>query len=169
MGQIQELLNQFGFDWPKFFAQIILFLIVYAVLSKFAFGPITKMLEERRRRIEEGQLNAEKIKQQLAEAEQRYSEVLQKANAEAQALIEEARKSGSAITEKQIQDAIREAEAIIARARQETEIERNRVLTEVKAELVGLVVNTTAKVTGKVLTPEDQKRLNAETAAQLAA
>lgn len=169
MEQVQSLLTDFGVNWSKFFAQVILFLIVYWALSKFAFGPIVKMLEERRRRIEEGQLNAEKIKQQLAEAEQRYSEVLQKANAEAQALIEEARKSGSAITEKQIQDAIREAESIIARARQETEIERNRVLTEVKAELVGLVVNTTAKVTGKVLTPEDQKRLNAETAAQLAA
>lgn len=169
MEQVNALLEQFGFDWPKFIAQIILFLIVYGVLSKFAFGPIIQMLEERRRRIEEGQLNAEKIKQQLAEAEQRYSELLQKANVEAQALIDEARKSSEAIREKQVQDAIREAEGIIARAQQDIEVERNRMVADVKKEMIGLVVNTTAKVTGKVLTPEDQKRLNEETAAQLAA
>ncbi len=169
MEQVNALLEQFGFDWPKFIAQIILFLIVYGVLSKFAFGPIITMLEERRRRIEEGQLNAEKIKQQLAEAEQRYSELLQKANTEAQALIEEARKSSAAITEKQLQDAIRDAEGIIARAHQDIEVERHRMVADVKKEMIGLVVNTTAKVTGKVLTPEDQKRLNEETAAQLAA
>ena len=49
------------------------------------------MLEERRRRIEEGQLNAENIKKQLAEAQAKYEEILAKANAEAQRLIEEVR------------------------------------------------------------------------------
>ena len=43
------------------------------------------------------------------------------------------------------------------------------MIYEVKKEMVGLVVNTTAKVVGKVLTPEDQKRLSEETAKQLAA
>jgi F-type H+-transporting ATPase subunit b len=166
--QLHDLMVQFGVTLPKLIAQVILFLIVYFVLSKFAFGPIIAMLEERRRRIEEGQLNAEKIKQQLADAEKRYEEVLGKANAEAQQLIDEARKSSAAITEKQLQDAIREAEGIIARARQDIDVERNRMVSEVKKEMIGLVVDTTVKVTGKVLTPEDQKRLNAETTAQLA-
>lgn len=169
MEQVQSLLTDFGVNWSKFLAQVILFLIVYWVLSKFAFGPIVKMLEERRRRIEEGQTNAEKIKQQLADAEKSYAEMLQKANAEAQALIDEARKSSEAIREKQVQDAIREAEGIIARARQDIDVERNRMVADVKKEMINLVVGATAKVTGKVLTPEDQKRLNSEAAAQLAA
>ena len=124
--------------------------------------------EERRRRIEEGQANAEKIKQQLAEAEKNYAEILKKANAEAAALIEETRKSAEALSQREAQNAIRQAEDIIAKARADIENERNRMVDEVKKEMVGLVVNTTAKVTGKVLTPEDQKRLNEETAAQLA-
>jgi F-type H+-transporting ATPase subunit b len=168
MDQFHTLMTQFGVSLPKLLAQVILFLILYFVLSKFAFGPIIQMLEERRRRIEEGQANAEKIKQQLAEAEQRYSEILNKANGEAQGLIDEARKSSAAITEKQLQDAIREAEGIIVRARQDIDVERNRMVSDVKKEMVGLIVDTTAKVTGKILTPEDQKRLNAETTAQLA-
>jgi ATP synthase, F0 subunit b len=168
MDAINQLLFNFGVSWPKFLAQVVLFLIVYGILSKYAFGPLVKVLEERRRRIEEGQANAEKIKQQLAEAEKNYAEILKKANAEAAALIEETRKSAEALSQREAQNAIRQAEDIIAKARADIENERNRMVDEVKKEMVGLVVNTTAKVTGKVLTPEDQKRLNEETAAQLA-
>jgi F-type H+-transporting ATPase subunit b len=169
MDQIIQLMNQFQVSWPKLLAQIIIFLVLYLTLQKFAFGPIIKVLEERRRRIEEGQANAEKIKLQLAEAEKRYEEVLHKANLEAQQMIEEARKSGDALTQKQTQDAIRQAEEILAKARADIGIERNRMVSEVRKEMVNLVVDTTTKVTGKVLTPADQARLNEETTRQLAA
>lgn len=169
MDAVTQLLTTFGVTWPKFLAQVILFLIVYFILSRFAFGPIIKVLEDRRRLIEEGQTNAEKIKQQLAEAEQRYEEVLKKANGEAAALIEETRKSAEALSQREAQNAIRQAEEIITKARTDIENERNKMVAEVKKEMVGLVVDTTAKVTGKVLTAEDQKRLNAETTAQLSA
>jgi F-type H+-transporting ATPase subunit b len=169
MDIITKLFQDFGVTWPKFIAQVILFLIVYGVLSKFAFGPILKVLNERRRRIEEGQHNAERIKKQLAEAELRYQEILRKANDEANHLIEEARLSSDAISQKQLQKAISDAENIIAKANQSIEQERNKMISEVKHEMVGLVVNTTAKVVGKVLTPEDQKRLTEETSKEIAA
>jgi F-type H+-transporting ATPase subunit b len=169
MDQFTQLMSQFGVTWPKLIAQIIIFLVLYLTLQKLAFGPIIKVLEERRRRIAEGQENAEKIKQQLADAEKRYEEIIHKANAEAQQLIDEARKSGDALTQKQAQDAIRQAEEIISKARADIEIERNKMEAEVRKQMVGLVVDTTAKVTGKVLTSEDQKRLNEETERQLAA
>ncbi|PTX93745.1 ATP synthase F0 subunit B [Spartobacteria bacterium LR76] len=169
MDIITQLFENFGVTWPKFIAQVILFLIVYGVLSKFAFGPILKVLNERRRRIEEGQHNAERIKKQLAEAELRYQEVLRKANDEANHLIEEARRSSDAISQKQLQKAISDAENIITKANQSIEQERNKMISEVKHEMVGLVVNTTAKVVGKVLTPEDQKRLTEETSKEIAA
>lgn len=167
MDAITQIFTTFGVTWPKFIAQVVLFLIVYGVLSKFAFGPIIKMLEERRRRIEEGQLNAEKIKQELAEAQIRYQEILHKANSEAQAIIEEARASGEALTQRQTQEAIRAAEDILTKARVEIEQEQKKMVADVKKHMIGLVVNTTAKVTGKVLTDADQKRLSEETASQL--
>ncbi len=162
-------MENFGVSIPKLAAQIILFLVVYACLNRYAFGPIINMLEERRRRIEEGQLNAEKIKRQLADAEKRYQEILQKANTEAEQLIDEARRSGEALTEKQTQAAIQQAADIVSKAQVAIEAERNRMISEVRHEMVNLVVNTTSKVTGKVLTPADQERLNEETARQLAA
>ena len=164
-----EIFQTFGVTWDKLIAQIILFLIVYFVLKTYAFGPILQVLNERRRRIEEGQNNAEKIKKQLAEAELRYQEVLRKANDEATRLIEESRASSEAHTQKQIQQAIKDAEGIITKAQESISQERSKMVAEVKKEMVDLVVHTTAKVVGKVLTPEDQKRLSEETAGKLAA
>lgn len=168
MQTINELFTTFGVTWTKFFAQVILFVIVYVVLSKLAFGPVLAMLEERRKRIEEGQLNAEKIKKQLAEAELRYQEILRRANDEAQKLIDEARAGSEASSQKHLQQAIRDAEGIVAKAKESIHLERDRMVAEVRGEMIRLVVDTTAKVAGKVLTPEDQKRLSEETAQQLA-
>jgi F-type H+-transporting ATPase subunit b len=164
-----EILKQFGVDWPHFIAQLILFLIVYFVLNRFAFAPLLKILEERRKRIEEGQLNAEKIKKQLAEAELRYQEILRKANDDAQVLIDESRKNNEAFSQREMQNAVKESAAIVERARHEIASERNRMVDEVKREMVSLVVKTTAQVAGKILSPEDQKRLSEEASKELAA
>lgn len=164
-----QIFSTFGVTLPKIIAQVILFLIVYFVLSKYAFGPVLAMLNERRRRIEEGQHNAEKIKRQLAEAELRYQEILRKANEEAGKLLEEARLSSELHSQKATQQAIKDAEGIIHRAKESIELERGKMISDVKKELIGLVVDTTAKVAGKVLTSDDQKRLSDETARQLAA
>lgn len=159
----------FAINWPKFLSQVVIFLIVYTILSKFAFKPVIDMLEERRRRIEESQANAEKIKQQLADAEKRYEEILTKANTEAQAMIDEARESSSLLADKKQQEALAQAEQILKNAREAAQADRDKVMDDLRHEIGRLVVDTTAKVTGKVLTPEDQKRLNKEAARQAAA
>jgi F-type H+-transporting ATPase subunit b len=164
---LTQIFEQFGVTWPMFIAQLVLFIIVYFVLNRFAFGPLLKVLEERRKRIEEGQLNAEKIKKQLAEAELRYQEVLRKANDDAQILLEESRKNNEAFSQREMEKAVKESAAIVERARHEITSERNRMVDEVKREMVSLVVKTTAKVAGKVLSPEDQKRLSEEAAKDL--
>jgi len=169
MDEFGQIFSTFGVTLPKFIAQVILFVTVYFILSRYAFGPVLAMLNERRRRIEEGQQNAEKIKRQLAEAELRYQEILRKANDDAGKLLEEARLSSDLHSQKASQQAIKDAEEIIHRAQETIELERGKMVSDVKKELIGLVVDTTAKVTGKVLTADDQKRLSDETARQLAA
>ena len=167
--RLMDLGEQFGLYWPNLIAQVVLFFIVYFVLSRFAFKPIMAMLEERRRRIEEGQINAEKIKQQLAEAQTKYEETLAKANAEAQRLIEEVKASGERLAEEKRQAALAEAEDIIRRTHDSLSLERERTMAELKKELGRLVVETTEKVTNKILTPQDHQKINEETARQIAA
>jgi len=165
---LRDKAETFGWNPCLFFSQVISFVIVALLLRRFAYKPILKVLEERRRSIEEGQLNAEKIKRQLDEAETRYSEILAKANADAQKMIDETRESSAHLAERKQQEAIAAAEQIIAKAREASAIEHERTMESLKQELGRLVVDTTAKVTGKVLTPEDQQRLQEEALSQLA-
>ncbi len=164
----RETALTFGFNWPLFLSQVISFTIVALALRRFAYKPILAVLEERRQRIAEGLLNAEKIKQQLAEAEQRYAEILATANTAAQRMIEEARDSAARVAERKQQEAVVAAEQIVAKAREATAIEHERTMTQLKRELGRLVVDTTAKVTGKVLPADDQRRLQDEATRQLA-
>jgi F-type H+-transporting ATPase subunit b len=165
---LRDTAGTFGWNPQMFFSQVISFAIVAFLLQRLAYKPILAVLEERRRRIEEGQLNAEKIKKQLAEAEARYAEILAKANAEGLKMIDEARESGAHLADRKQQEEIAAAEQISATAREASAIEHDRTMESLKHELGRLVVDTTAKVTGKVLTPEDQRRLQEETARQLA-
>ena len=164
----RETASTFGFNLWLFLSQVISFTIVALALRRFAYKPILAILEERRQRIAEGLLNAEKIKQQLAEAEQRYQEILSNANAAAQKMIDEARESASHVAERKQQEAVAMAEQIVAKAREASAIEHERTMAQLKRELGRLVVDTTAKVTGKVLTGEDQRRLQEEASRQLA-
>ena len=165
---LRDTADTFGWNWQLFLSQVISFCIVAYLLRRFAYKPIVAVLEERRRTIEQSQLNAEKIKKELAEAEKRYQEILAKANEDAQRMIDEARQSSAHLAERKQQEAVAAAEQILAKAREASAIEHERQMETLKRELGRLVVDTTAKVTGKVLTSDDQKRLQEEAARQVA-
>src|SRR6266404_5724354 len=164
----RETAETFGWNWKLFLSQVISFCIVAFLLQRFAYKPILAVLEDRRRKIEEGQLNAEKIRKELAEAEKRYQEIVSKGNADAQKMIDEARDSAAHLSERKQQEATTAAQQIVAKAKEAAALEHERQMQALKRELGHLVVETTAKVTGKVLTSEDQKRLQEEAARQVA-
>jgi F-type H+-transporting ATPase subunit b len=168
-GQIEEIARTFGVAWPDLIAQIISFCIVCILLQRFAYKPVLKMLEDRKRQIAQGQANAEQIKAELERTEARRKEMLDQANIEAGKLIEEARAAAARVQEQETQKAIAAAEQIMARAQEASARERTRMFAELKSEFGRLVVQTSATVTGKILTPEDQQRLAEETARQLTA
>jgi F-type H+-transporting ATPase subunit b len=163
-GPIEEIASTFGVDWTHLGAQIISFGIVCAVLYALAYKPILRMLEARRQQIAAGIANAEKIKAELARIEIERQQVLLKADADGKQLIEEARAAAARVQSEETRKAIAAAEQILVRAREAAERDRARMLAELKHEVGHLVVQTTAAVTGKVLTPEDHRRLAEETA-----
>lgn len=165
---LRDTAETFGWNWKLFLAQVISFCVVALLLRKFAYTPILAVLEDRRRKIEEGQLNAEKIRKELAEAEKRYQEIIAKANADAQRMIDDARQSAAHLSERKQQEAITAAGQIVTKAKEAAALEHERQMQALKRELGHLVIETTAKVTGKVLTPDDQKRLQEEAARQVA-
>ena len=169
-GQVEQIARTFGVDWPHLIAQIISFCIVCFLLYRFAYKPILTMLEERRQtdRRGPGQCGEDQSRtgpDRGASARKSWP----KANAQATKLIEEARAAAARVQEQETQKAIAAAEQIIAKAREAAAQDHARMLAELKREVGRLVVQTTATVTGKILTPEDQRRLAEETSRQLAA
>lgn len=160
---MEQTLQTLGIYWPKLIAQVVNFGIVLFILWKFAYRPVLKVLEERRQRVSEAMINAEKAREELARTQAQRQQVLADTNAQANKIIQEARAEAARVREEETQKAIREAEQIVAKARDAAAIESERTRAEVKREMGRLVIATTSKVTGKVLTPEDERRLAEET------
>ena len=168
-GQIEQVARTFGVDWVHLVAQSVSFGVVCLVLYRLAYGPILKMLETRRQQIAAGIANAAKIKAELQRIEAQRLEVLAKAGDEGRRLIEDARVAAARVGNEERRKAAAEAEQIVVRAREATERDRAQMIAEVRHEVGRLVIQTTASVTGKILTADDHRRLAEETAARLAA
>jgi F-type H+-transporting ATPase subunit b len=166
-GPVGQLARIFGVDMAHLIAQIVSFAIVCIFLYFLAYKRVLAMLEERRQRIAQGLANAEKSNAELARAEAQRLEIISQAGAQAARLIEQGRQAAARVQEQETQKAIAAAEQIIAKAREAAAQDHARMLAELKREVGRLVVQTTATVTGKVLTPEDQRRLAEETARQV--
>ena len=138
-------------------------LIVAILLSNSAYRPILKVLEERRQRIADGLANADKIKAELAGTEAARQEVLSKANAQANKLIEEARAAAARVQERRR----RRPSPPPSRYRQGAAKPPPRTMPGCWRNCAGKSDVwwwiPTSKVTGKVLTTDDQKRLAEET------
>jgi F-type H+-transporting ATPase subunit b len=166
---MSDTLQVLGIQWPKLIAQFISFSIVLFVLWKWAYKPIFEMLEARRKKIAESMANADKIKTELTRTEADRQKILTQAGDQANKLIDEARQAAARVREQETQKAIAAAEQIVIKAREAAAQDHARMLAELKREVGRLVVQTTATVTGKILTPEDQRRLAEETEKQLVA
>jgi F-type H+-transporting ATPase subunit b len=168
-GKVDVIVEKFGLAWPKFFAQVIIFWVVFTILKKYAFGPILGMLEQRRQRIADGEAKLEKIAKDAAEAKQNSQAILDKAEADAARLVKEADDAAKAIQERRQQEAVSSANTIIAKAREAAQLEQEQLMSQLKREFGRMVSDASSRVTGKVLNTEDQSRINQETAAQVSA
>ena len=163
-----ELLQTLGIQWTKLIPQFFNFGIVLLVLWKFAYKPVFTMLDARQKKIADSIANADKIKAELAKTEAARQHILNQASDVANGMIEQAREAANRVREVETQKAIATAEQIIAKAREAAAQDHAKMLAELKREVGRLVVQTTATVTGKVLTADDQKRLAEETQKQIA-
>lgn len=165
----EKIFRTFHVEWGLFLSQCVCFLIVAFALRKWAFAPVQIMLEHRRSRIAEGEEKLKRIERQLAESDQRTAEAIAKANEEAKRMINEAREAAAAISEQKAQEAIAQAQQILGKAEAAAKAEREQMAEELRREFGRLVATTTAKVTGKVLTDEDRRRINEEALAKVEA
>jgi F-type H+-transporting ATPase subunit b len=166
-GILETIQKNFGLHTPFFVAQVINFFLVVFILKKFAFGPIQAMLEQRRSRIAEGEAKLKEIERQLAECAATTAASIAKANEEAARMIREAEFGAAHFTEQKAQEALAQAQNIIAKAEAAAKADHERLTNELKREFGRLIAATTAQVTGKVLTSDDQRRINEDALVQI--
>ncbi|MBL4576340.1 MAG: F0F1 ATP synthase subunit B [Opitutaceae bacterium] len=157
-GGVEKIIREFGIDTPYIIAQIISFCVVAFLLYKFFFKPVLATIDERQTTIESGLQYAKEMKTKLEEAEKETTEVIKKASLEAQQIIVEARDSGKALLEKQAQEATSKAQDIITKAEHAIELERKKMMADVRDEISRLVVLTTSRVLSKELPEEDKQK-----------
>lgn len=164
---MEAIASTFGVDWPHLSAQIVSFSIVCAVLYWFAYQPVLRMLDTRRQQIAQGLANTEKINAQLAAIADERRQAMAAAQAEAATVIAEARDVAARLRDRETRSAAAAAEQILVKARESADAEHARMLAELRHEVGHLVVETTARVAGRVLTGDDQRRLAEATAREL--
>jgi len=113
-----------GIDYKLLIAQIINFLVLFFLLKRFLYKPIIDFLDHRRKKIEEGLANAQKIEERLVKIEEEQKKILRKAEEEGTKIIQEKRALGE-----------KEKERIIAEAREKAREEAEKELSSVKIEI----------------------------------
>ncbi|CAA6676413.1 MULTISPECIES: F0F1 ATP synthase subunit B [unclassified Lentimonas] len=166
--KLTMITEKFGVDWPTLIAQMINFILVAFILYKFAVKPIAATLDERQQKIADGLQYAEEMKTQLAAAERERAEKIKAAAVDAQKILTESREQSKEMIEQKTQEAAAQAEAIIRKASEATELERQKMLSDVRQEVARLVVATSAKVLSRDLSDTEKNTFSESAATELA-
>lgn len=167
-GLVAEIAGQFGVSLQTLVAQVVNFLIVALALYFFAVKPVVATLDQRQKTIADGLQYAEDMKVQLAKAEQERAETIKKATLEAQRILAEARDQAKDLLDRKTNEAAAKAESIIHKAHEAIDVERNKMLSEVRQEVARLVVATSGKVLSRELSDQERSRFGEVAARELA-
>ncbi len=142
-------LGALGVDGKAFLIQLITFVLAFLVLKKWAFKPITKMLDERRSTIEAGVTLGEQMKKDQAALEATVSETLAEARAEADGIIAGAHETSRQTIREAEDKAHEKATGILKEADQRIANDTKRARKELEGELVGLISEATEAIIGE--------------------
>ena len=159
---LQEFADKFGLHADAFIAHFIAFAIVVGVVVFFGIKPIMAQLEERRKRIEEGEAMHARSEKELADVKATGEQILTEARDTGKKELDTARQTAARLQADLTAKATAEAQTVIDNAHRQAAMDSQREKDALKGEFVRLVAAATAQVTGKVLTEEDHRRINDE-------
>jgi len=155
-----------GINLPSLIAQLINFTILLIVLGWAFKRFLFPLLDERRRRIQEGLEASDEARRRLSETEKDVAAELEKARNEGQTLIGEAQQMSTRIQEEARQSARAESETLLERARSEIQLERDAAIAELRREFAGLTIAAAERVIRRSLDPQAHRELIEEVLAE---
>ena len=148
-------------------AQIINFIILLALLTKLAWKPILKMLEDRKNQIEKDLAGAEQERLSAEQLRAEYQQQLAEARTQAQAIIEKAAKLAEQTKEQILEEARAENARLLKAAQDQIAVERDKALAEMRSEVVSLSLAAASKIIGQNLDANANAKLVADFIEQL--
>lgn len=155
-----------GFSLPGLIAQLINFGILLVALQMFLYKPLLKVLDERKRRIQEGIDAAASAASAAATSEVEARRAMEGARAEGQAAVARATEAAARLREELETRARADAEQIVARAREEIVLERDQALEQLRREFADLAITAAERVIAQSLDRGAHQRLIDEVLAQ---
>ena len=135
------------------------FVIFLAIIWKFAFNPVAKILSDRKERIDQGLKDAEQARLDRENAEAARIATLQEARREANEILARSQKVAEESRERDLAATRDELERIRVRASAELESEKQRAIADLRAEVADLALRAAGKVVGETMTDDRQRRL----------
>lgn len=145
-------------DWNIIWVLVNL-LILYLLMRKFLFGPMTRFLDARAKKVAD---TLDQADTRLAEAEAQkteYTQQLAAARGEAERIVENARKQADLAYSRRLEEAEQAVQRLNEQAARQREADRVAMLAEAKQEIAALVMLTTAKVSQRTLNGETDQAL----------
>ena len=146
-------------DPGLFIWTILTFLVLVALLAKFAWKPLLLALDSRQQAIRKALDDAQLGKKELERLEQESTQIVRKARADAEAIISESRADAERLKEELRQKARSEADGIVRNAERQIQLETARALQQIRNEAVDLSVMIASKIIQRNLSKEDNERL----------
>jgi F-type H+-transporting ATPase subunit b len=148
-------------------AQMIAFIFMIWLVNKYAWGPVSSMLQARQKRIADGLAAAEKGKHEQELAEKRAIEALKESKAKAADIIAQAQKRASEIVEEAKTNARGEAERIKSAAKAEIATEINQAKEHLREQVSGLVIAAAGQVLKREINAKAHDQIIKEAAANI--
>jgi F-type H+-transporting ATPase subunit b len=146
---------------------IVCFAIAFFVLRKYAFGPVQRVIDERRKRILEALEEAERSRAEARRLLEEHRALLGRARTDAEEILAEGRKVAEAQRQRMKEETEVERQRRLEETSRQIEAETRRALQQIRAEVADLTLLATAKVTGKALDEADHRRLIDEAVSEL--
>ena len=139
--------------------QVVNFLILIFLLSRFLFAPLKKFLAERAEGIEKALAEARLARESAAKAQEEYRAQILTAQREAAALREQAQREVEEERQRLLKESRDEAQRVLDDAKTAIETETKRARAALREEVVTLSLAAAERLLGRAMTTEDQKRL----------
>lgn len=162
-----EAITSLGIDAKLLIAQIINFLILLFLLSKFLYRPIVSMLDSRSKKIEQSLADAKKIEEDMLQTEERTAKAIANAQDEAKKMINQAKTSAAEEAKRIVVAAEKRSEDLKDKALLEIKEEKEKAMTEIRTEVATLVALATEKVISRKLDDKEDNRLIKEIIGQI--